>query len=254
MGMLVHDSSAYMRDYTTDKSLKAGSVLVSYVSSPMTTWSCLILLLSIHLAMNRAAVRAVSMHTLNRQRANIVFSTFLDQDTVLSPKEVSLQERIFEWDGVLRWRHSSPLATATIGLPLKDLLASLAPPHEKTGSIRDAEAKLMRLIRLYSQEEFLLWYDAPQRVGHIALKEGAAAKSQLKAWALMLWISHRHRMDGNSHATRAFFESTLDLQRSSLQDLSSRWAECIQRLRTAGWDIDVASLETTSGSRIRLAG
>ncbi|KAL9582373.1 MAG: hypothetical protein Q9212_003334 [Teloschistes hypoglaucus] len=232
----------------------AGSVLVSYVSSPMTTWSCLILLLSIHLAMNRAAVRAVSMHTLNRQRANIVFSTFLDEGTVLSPKEVSLQERIFEWDGVLRWRHSSPLATARIGHPLKELLASLAPAHEKTGSIRDAEAKMMRLIRQYSQEEFLLWYDAPQRVGHIALKEGAAAKSQLKAWALMLWITHRHRMDGSSEATSGSFESTLDLQRSSLQDLSSRWADCIQRLRTAGWDIDVASLETTSGSRICVQG
>lgn len=254
MGMLVRDSSAYMGNYTADETLKAGSVLVSYVSSPMTTWSCLILLLSIHLAMNRAAVRAVSMHTLNRQRANIVFSTFLDEGTVLSPKEVSLQERIFEWDGVLRWRHSSPLATAKIGHPLKDLLASLAPAHEKTGSIRDAEAKMMRLIRLYSQEEFLLWYDAPQRVGHIALKEGAAAKSQLKAWALMLWITHRHRMDGNSEATSASFESTLDLQRSSLQDLSSRWADCIQRLRTAGWDIDVASLETISGSRICVQG
>ncbi|KAI4098883.1 MAG: hypothetical protein L6R37_006246 [Teloschistes peruensis] len=232
----------------------AGSVLVSYVSSPMTTWSCLLLLLSIHLAMNRAAVRAVSMHTLNGQRANIVFSTFLDQGTVLSPKEVSLQERIFEWDGVLRWRQSSPLASAKIGHPLKDLLASLAPAHAKTGSIRDAEAKMMRLIRLYSQEEFLLWYDAPQRVGHIALKEGAAAKSQLKAWALTLWITQRHRMDGSSEATSASFESTLDLQRSSLQDLSSRWSDCIQRLRTAGWDIDVASLETTSGSRICVQG
>ncbi|KAL8775437.1 MAG: hypothetical protein Q9194_003763 [Teloschistes cf. exilis] len=232
----------------------AGSVLVSYVSSPMTTWSCLILLLSIHLAMNRAAVRAVSMHTLNRQRANIVFSTFLDQGTVLSPKEVSLQERIFEWGGVLRWRRSSPLASAKIGHPLKDLLASLAPAHEKTGSVRDAEAKMMRLIRLYSQEEFLLWYDAPQRVGHIALKEGAAAKSQLKAWALILWITQRHRMDGSAEATSASFEFTLDLQRSSLQDLSSRWSDCIQRLRTAGWDIDVASLETTSGSRICVQG
>ncbi|KAL8688761.1 MAG: hypothetical protein Q9218_005407 [Villophora microphyllina] len=202
--------------------------------------------------MNRAAVRAVSMHTLNRQRANIVFSTFLEQKTVLDPKEVSLQERIFELDGVLRWRSSSPLATAKIGLPLQDLLALLAPVHRKTGAIRDTEAKVMRLVRLYSQEEFLLWYDAPQRVGHITLKEGAAAESQLKAWALMLWIAHRHSMGGGSVATSASFERMLDLHRSSLQDLSSRWADCIQRLRTAGWDVDIASLETRSGSRIRL--
>ncbi|KAL8886364.1 MAG: hypothetical protein Q9215_005911 [Flavoplaca cf. flavocitrina] len=165
----------------------AGSVVVSYVSSPITTWTCLILLLSIHLAMNRAAVRAVMLHSLNRQRANLVISTYLDRDKVLTPKEVSVQEWIFEWDGVLRWRSSSPLAAARIGSSLQVLLASLGPARkrsQRTGSIRDTEARLTRLIRLYSQEEFLVWYDAPQRLGHIILKEGAAAESQLKAWAL----------------------------------------------------------------------
>lgn len=202
--------------------------------------------------MNRAAVRAVSMHSLNRQRANIVFSTFLEHNKILNPKDVSLQERIFERDGVLRWRSSSPFATAQIGSPLRDLLASLAPAHEATGSIRDTEAKIMRLIRLYSQEDFLVWYDAPQRVGQITLKEGAAAQSQLKAWALVLWIAHRHRTGGGADATSASFESMLDLHRTTLQELSSRWPDCVQRLRSGGWDVDVVSVETKSGSRIRL--
>ena len=201
--------------------------------------------------MNRAAVRAVSMHSLNRQRANLVFSTFLDQNKVLTPKEVSLQERIFEWDGVLRWRSSSPFAKSKIGLTLRELLASLAPAHEMTGSIRDGGAKVMRLIHLYSQEGFLVWYDAPQRVGHISLKEGAPSSSQLKAWALILWVAHRQRQAG-AHATSASFESALELHRTTLQELSSRWLDCIERLRTAGWDINVANLETTSGSRIRV--
>ncbi|KAL9002693.1 MAG: hypothetical protein Q9188_004389 [Gyalolechia gomerana] len=229
-----------------------GSVVVSYVSSPAMTWTCLILLLSVHLGMNRAAVRAVSMHSLNRQRANIVFSTYLDQDKVLTPKEVSLQERIFEWDGVLRWRGSSPLAKGRIGLSMQDLLASLAPAHSRTGSIRDGEAKIMRLLRLYSQEDFLVWYDAPHRVGHISLKEGAAVGWQLKAWALTLWIAHRHSMGVEAHATGASSESMFDLHRATLQDLSSRWPECVKRMRSAGWDVDVACLETTSGSRIRI--
>lgn len=229
-----------------------GSVVVSYVSSPAMTWTCLILLLSVHLGMNRAAVRAVSMHSLNRQRANIVFSTFLDQDKVLTPKEVSVQERIFEWDGVLRWRGSSPLARGRIGLSMRDLVASLAPAHPTTGSIRDREAKLMRFIRLYSKEEFLVWYDAPQRVGYISLREGAAVEWQLKAWALMLWIVHRHPIGGGADATSASFESAFDLHRATLQDLSSRWTECVNRMRTAGWDMDVGSLETSSGSRIRI--
>lgn len=188
------------------------------------------------------------MHSLNRQRANIVFSTFLDQDKVLTPKEVSLQERIFERDGVLRWQGSDPLGRADIGLPLRHLLASLAPAHEMTGSIRDGEAKITRLARLYSQEGFLLWYDAPQRVGHITLKEGALAKSQLKAWATLLWIA---RKAGGTHATGAAFEPILDLHRTTLQELSSRWPSCMDRMQSAGWDLDIASLETTSGSRIR---
>ena len=226
-------------------------MVISYVSSPMATWTFLVLLLSIHLAMNRAAVRAVSMHSLNRQRANLVISTYLDQDRIMNPKEVSIQERIFEWNGVLRWRSSSPLAAARIGRSLRDLLASLGPAHERTGSIRDAEAKLMKLINLYRQEDFLVWYDAPQRLGHITIKEGAAAESQLKAWALVLWIAHRHHAAG-SDATSAAFESSFEVHRITLQELSLRWSDCTSRLRGAGWDVDVASLETTSGSRICL--
>ncbi|KAL8909565.1 MAG: hypothetical protein Q9171_004974 [Xanthocarpia ochracea] len=229
----------------------AGSVVISYVSSPMTTWTCLILLLSIHLAMNRAAVRAVSMHSLNRQRANLVISTYLDQDRIMNPKEVSIQERIFEWNGVLRWRSSSPFAAARIGLSLRDLLASLGPAHERTGSIRDAEARLTTLIHLFSEEDFLVWYDAPQRLGHITIKQGAAAESQLKAWALVLWIAHRHHAAGPD-ATSAAIESSLEVHRITLQELSLRWSDCTSRLRSAGWDVDIASLETTSGSRICL--
>ena len=204
--------------------------------------------------MNRAAVRAVMLHSLNRQRANLVISTYLDRDKVLTPKEVSVQEWIFERNGVLRWRSSSPLAAARIGSSLQVLLASLGPAckrSQRTGSIRDTEARLTRLIRLYSQEEFLVWYDAPQRLGHIILKEGAAAESQLKAWALVLWIAHRRHAAG-ADATSAVFESSMELHRRTLQELSLQWSNCTSRLRKAGWDLDNGSLETRSGSRIRL--
>ncbi|KAL8695256.1 MAG: hypothetical protein Q9224_003433, partial [Gallowayella concinna] len=202
--------------------------------------------------MNRAAVRAVSMHSLNRQRANLVLSTYLDQGRILDPKEVAVQERIFEWDGVLRWRGSSPFAAAKIGLNLRALLASLGPAQSRTGSIRDAEARLAKLIPVYTQEDFLVWYDAPKRLGHIILKEGAAAKSQLKAWALMLCIAHRHHAAGQGDAISAGFEANQELHRTTLQQVSSWWPGCVEQLRTAGWEVDTASLETRSGSRIRL--
>ena len=229
--------------------MQAGSVVVSYVSTTTATWSWLILLVSIHLAMNRAAVRAVSMHSLNRQRANIVFSTFLDQDKVLTPEEVSQQERIFEWDGVLRWRGSSPIGKAKIGVPLKSLMSSWEPAHGSTGSIRDADFHLMRLVKIFSLEDYLLWYDVSSRVTLIVLKDGVSSKSQVKAWALGLWLAHRFNQQD---ATSASSDKSFDLLEGTLMNLSKRWNSCIERLEAAGWDIDVANLETTPGTRICL--
>lgn len=211
------------------------------------------LLLSIHLAMNRAAVRAVSMRTLNRQRANIVLSAYLDDEKVLTPEEVSARERIFEWDGVLRWKDSTPIARAEIGHSFHDLIRRLASPQTITGSRRDIEAKLANLIRLYDGEDFLVRYSLAPGVALIILKEGAGSIAQLKAWALALWVAHRHHQAGRGYATGASSaQAILDLHRTTLEDLSHRWADCIERLAAAGWDLHTDSLETGSGSRIRL--
>ena len=223
--------------------------MVSYVSTSTATWSCLVLLLAVHLAMNHAAVRAVSMHSLNRQRANIVLSTFLEQDKVLTPEEVSAQERIFEWDGVLRWRGSFPIAKAKIGIPLQGLMSSWEATHTSTGSLRDENLLLMKLVRAFSLEEYLVWYDVSDRMSLIVLKHGASSKSQLKAWALGLWVARRSIQQD---ATSASADHSLELLEDTLTSLSKRWDICIERLEAAGWDISVANLETVSGTRIRL--
>ncbi|KAL1968860.1 hypothetical protein VTN77DRAFT_1221 [Rasamsonia byssochlamydoides] len=126
-----------------------GSIVVSHVTSLPVTWTALIFLLFLHLGTNYRAVRAVQMTSLNRQRANIVFSTLLSSDPkldlverqfrheeeddknekrdrdstistsgstkpcrrVLRPDEVASLERIFERDGVLRWISSSSSET-----------------------------------------------------------------------------------------------------------------------------------------------
>ncbi len=199
--------------------------------------------------MNHAAVRAVSLHSLNRQRANIVLSNLLVDKRVMTPEEVSSQERIFEWDGVLRWRGSLPFAKALIGTPLLSLLKTLAPAHTVTGAMRDGDLILERLIKIYSQEDFLVWYDSPKRTAYIVLKDQASVKAQLKAWALALWGAHRFR---KQYATGANTENILELLEITLRDISSQWGDCIERIRAAGWDVDIANLETSSGSRIRV--
>ena len=207
------------------------------------------LLLSVHLAMNHAAVRAVNMHNVNRQRANILFSAFWDCNRALSPKEVSHQERIFEWDGALRWSGSAPFARAHIGVSLQTLLSSLAPAHAATGSIRDAKIQLRKLLELFGREMYLLSHDATKGVAFIVLKEGATPASSFKAWAHALLLSHRLN---NLHATSATEIDISDLLQSSLTELTRRWDDFLKQLTVAGWDMDVANLETASGTRLRL--
>ena len=199
--------------------------------------------------MNYAAVRAVSLHSLNRQRANIVLSNLLIDNRVMTPEEVSSQERIFDWDGVLRWRGSLPFAKATVGVPLLSLLKTLAPAHIVTGAMRDGDLILERLVKIYRQEDFLVWYDSPKRMAYIVLKDQAAAKAQLKAWALALWGAHRF---GKQYATGANTENLLQLLEVTLRDISNQWGDSVERMRAAGWDVDIANLETSSGSRIHV--
>lgn len=223
--------------------------MVSLVTTSMATWCCLVLLLSVHLAMNHAAVKAVSLHSVNRQRANILFSAFWEQKRVMTPEEVSQQERIFEWDGVLRWRASAPLAKARIGVPLQTLLSSLAPAHAATNSTRDANAQLKTLIKLFGQDLYLLSYETTNKVALIVLREGATPLSSFKAWAHALLLSHR--LD-EIYATGAPSSNLQKLLQSTLEDITEIWDAFVQQLTTAGWDIDVSNLETASGTRLRL--
>ena len=165
----------------------------------------------------------------------------------MTPDEVSSQERIFEWDGILRWR-GKLFAKAELGVSLHTLLKTLAPAHIMTGAIRDGNFILERLVNIYSHEEFLVWYDSSQKRVYIVLKGQASAKAQLKAWALALWGVHRFT---KQYATGATTENLLQLFEITLRDISNQWDEIVERIRRAGWDIDVANLETSSGSRIR---
>ena len=243
----VEGRSAYLVD------LQAGSLVVSFVKSPLATWSCLILLLSIHLAMNHAAVRAVSMHTLNRQRANIVISTMFDVNKTLTPDEVSVQERIFESDGALRWRGTDRIGTAIIGVSLQSMIISLGHPHQVTGAIRSASIDLERLVSVFQDEEYLLWYERSRRLAMIVIKGEASPQSQLKAWSHALLMAHGHASEDAASAKRnSMDEETLQRLQETLKEISLHWKESLMELEESGWDLSTASLETTSSTRIRL--
>ncbi|GFF89832.1 UPF0420 protein [Aspergillus udagawae] len=172
-----------------------GSFVVSQVTSFAATWASLLFLLTVHLGMNYAAVRAVQMTSLNRQRANIVFSTLLESDPALNlhslglsreiyhpippsaqqtclttsrspltPADVSEQERIFEPDGVLKWTSASTqchkLGYCQIGISLDRFLrlssTSTSTKLRTSPSLRTT-VPMPELSTLFANEDYILY-------------------------------------------------------------------------------------------------
>ncbi|KAH3970001.1 hypothetical protein HBI56_119570 [Parastagonospora nodorum] len=232
----------------------AGSVVVSWVSTPITTWSVLIALLSIHLATNYAAVKAVSMRCLNRQRANIVFGNLMHHGSVLTPTEVSQRERIFERDGVLRWVDDCVIGHCTIGVPLGVLLASMSQRYRRTGSLELSDINLPDLMDIFADQKYVLWFTDSEYEAIVVLKEGCTPIDQLKAWAHALLFAQdlrnpvRRPKDGDTspRLRRA------DALRRTIGEADKLFAKYTALLRQEGWDLDVAALETRAGVRSQI--
>ncbi|KAF2178085.1 DUF647-domain-containing protein [Zopfia rhizophila CBS 207.26] len=228
----------------------AGSVVVSWVSSPMATWFTLILLLSIHLGTNYAAVKAVSMQSLNRQRANLVLSHILAHDKVLGPTEVSKKERIFQRDGVLRWADDQVIGHCRIGVKLETILRQLGASHKRTRSLDLQAIKMSELMQLYDGEAYILWFDQSEAL--IALKQGCTLIEQIKAWTQALLLARRARERKVSREAKddgIVSEVRLAELRLTMDEAGKIFDVYTERLRTAGWDLETAALETSSGTR-----
>ena len=213
-------------------------------------------LLTIHLGTNYAAVRAVAMRTLNRQRSNILLSAILNENEVLSPAEVSKRERIFEWDGALRWQfeHSSRvLGSCRIGVSLHEL-------HNLfSSSVSDGKADLTQLLDIFENEGYLLWLDRNSKRAAIVLKTQATPICQLKAWWHALLISKElasrqaHYSEDKVAEKRPCTPVRMySLLKETLEAISNVSDLNIGRLQPAGWHIDTPSLETSLRKRVEI--
>lgn len=243
---------------------------MSWVSSPLATWTTLMALLSIHLAMNYAAVKAVRMRVLNRQRANIVLSNLLSTGRVLSPTQVAQRERIFEHDGVLRWADDRIIGRCSIGVSLERLLASLSlSQRTKRGaaaglSLQDIETQLSDLVRLYEHESYILWSPGPDSEAIIILKQGCTPISQVQAWAHALVLARQDSvfLDGCSkpggHTSTASSSPSassggrLAALRAALAEAQTAMQRSEGALRAAGWALEAGVLETRASKRVEV--
>ena len=134
-----------------------------------------------------------------------------------------------------------------MGVSLKTLLRAMAPAHAKTGSVRDPQSDLQRLLETYREEKYLLWFDLRRMTVLIAVKEEAETESLLKAWAQALLLAH-HYQEVSERGEK--LDGVLQIVQQTFKMVSEKFDECLQELRAAGWDTDVASLETTSTTRL----
>lgn len=245
-------------------------MVVSYITSLTTSWIALVFLLTIHLSTNYLAVRAVCMQTLNRQRANLVFATVLQQladmdyrhqtppprssvtDFVLpegisypTPHEIQLRERIFERDGVLRW-NGDVLGYCRLGVQLQAILDCLSVSSSPvTGSSSSPTGRLSELLEIFQDEQYLVWYDEPRRTFLVVLEDQSDATAQLSAWMFALSLA-RERSNGNwkkGEDLMAVLRRERDYVRRVRGGIFERLGE--------RWDLENGALETTSGARIR---
>ena len=227
----------------------AGSLVVSWVTTPIATWTMLILLLSIHLETNRRAVRAVSMRTLNRQRATLVYH-HLCKGYIPTPEQVSQQERIFERNGVLRGPKDQVLGYCTIGASMSSWMRYGAVQHGTTKSSQIASYLLPRILSLYRDESYIMWNDQGEAPHLFAvIKKSASCVDLLGAWwqALALVtasdLTEGKALDG---------ERNLELLRKAKESARQMTRDYEQALVEAGWNLDTSALETSSSVRVNI--
>jgi hypothetical protein len=250
-----------------------GSFVVWCLPTRTATWFTLLFLLAVHLMMNHAAVRAVKMRSLNRQRANMLFSSLVEHDRVLTPEIVSERELIFErhGGGVFRWMSEVVMGHCDFGVSLQTLLQSLPKSHRiaTSGSTRLEAVDLSTLTSLFRNEQYILWYQicTPQWYENqgaqtkilVVLKQGVTPESQLRAWYHALLLARRlssiprvkNLMAQETHTVLNSNQDELLSHVASTLKLASRtFDQYARRLRAAGWNLDISVLETRSGSRI----
>jgi hypothetical protein len=163
---------------------KLGTLIVPHLTTPLTIYTTLLLLVGLHLTINYIGVRGLVLRTLNGQRTWIAWSAYMHSQPgrAPTPVEVAHLERIFERPGAFRDSRSGVLlGQCTIGSSFSEILSGPIPP---------------RLLDLFKDKQYLLWFDrrcllrpeSPSIQGflhiHICLKDGYSTQDQLEAWIL----------------------------------------------------------------------
>ncbi|EPQ53725.1 DUF647-domain-containing protein [Gloeophyllum trabeum ATCC 11539] len=155
-----------------------GTLVLRYLRDPAPTYAVLAFLVAAHLAANWAAVRAVVLPTLNRERAGLAWRAFSDGGGDLSaeapaPAWVAARERVLAWrPAEIRGRDGRRAGDAAF--------ASVADLRRHCRS-HPGDA-LRAALERYKDERYLLLLRASPSGVLIFMKEGCTPMDRLKAW------------------------------------------------------------------------
>ncbi|TGZ80329.1 DUF647-domain-containing protein [Ascodesmis nigricans] len=259
-----------------------GSFVVSQVTSPLSTWTLLILLLIVHLATNYKAVRCVSINTLNRQRISILFATFHNDSTILTPAQASAYERILTTGNTLRWGNEV-IGTCEISTKFSALLYSVGRDTAGEFTVEvdripvsaSTPETITSLATVLENENYLLWFSPPpeshssfsfSRFGlrgkgihphiTIVLKTSADTKDTIKAWIHALLVAveltQLQKFVPEKPWWRLMAVEKIHIVEFTLRKVVIAWEEFVEGLEGAGWDLGTAAVETGVRWRVQM--
>lgn len=206
----------------------AGSLFVRAVRGDAAVWISMAALIAVHLATNYAAVRAVRLRSLNRQRAQLVLRHYLAaRGAVLAPAAAAARERVLSW-------RCPAVCFAT------------AFPGSREIDPRD--------LARYRDERYVIVVCRGGTMRKIFLKEGATSRDALAAWfeALILSGEGDSSSGGGNNEKDGGVVGVLQEERErKIRDLKGD-EDFLKALASAGWDLDAGALETGPAVRIRV--
>ena len=247
--------------------------MVHYVHDTTSTYVVLFTLLFLHIWANVNAVRVVVLRTLNRQRANIMWTAYRPKTSgrelpqflstlrtdepfctgnladlrgiskILTPEAVSAREYIFANGSALYDRSARGLPSlgrchigSSFAAITSNPSAQLTSQSSKHGLKAPDTAQIRAILDFFEEEKYVLWFD-PHATGtccmHVCLKEGHKPMDHLKAWAHAQEIGRI--LDGRAPGSFDVALSAVEIAYRLVEEAFPAFSEGIM---AAGWKVD----------------
>lgn len=186
--------------------------------------------------MNYLAVRSVTMLTLNRQRATIVYSTYRATGAILTPTQVSKKEYIFARGGKLYKHTGVHIGYCKIEKSFQQLVSK--DPH------------LSQLLHIFSDERYILSFVAGRIMQlRICLRNDATSVDNLRSWIHALELAHLVKERSMTSYSASYIA---DMIKESHGTISRIHLGLFEEMKMKGWDMNCDAIITRQINRFRI--